>query len=528
MAKRAAAGRSSFFALGIGLLLGAAAVSQVQKQTRGPQSPPPLPKPGPEARLEPVTTRIVSSDGALLAFSQSAFEFGVDYAKVPESPAFWVDLAAATGIDAGELEPRGAASRYWKEPISPAAASLVRSANQVWKADGVSLKGVTVRRYPLGEATAALVGSVRNGVPVNGLERTLALQSKGGGTSPAELRLTIDSRLQLAALAAVRRAVLANNAVRGAAVVLDPKDGDVLASASWPTFDPEDPASGSDLDATTMLAFEPGSTFKVLTTALAIDQGLVHPSTTLYCSGQVVVGKHTIRCAHGAHGTLDTTGVVAQSCNVAAARWAMQIGHDGFRAAIARLGLLDKPGLGLPGERAGKVDDTETATRLQTANWGYGQAVTCVPVTLAAAYASLANGGSAPRPRLVSAVDGRELPAVPPVRFVSERTAGEVLRMMEAVVESDQGTGKHLRIPGYRLAGKTGTAQKLGRDKGKHVSNFVGFVPAEKPQAVILVMVDTPRNGQYYGGAVAGPPFREIAEAVIQRLGIPAERATVR
>lgn len=528
MARREASGRASFFAVGIALLLGTAAVSQVRKQTQGAPPPPPAPKPAAEAALRPVATRFVSRDGALLAFSQGAYEFGVDYAKVPGSPAFWADLASAAGIDASELEPRGAPSRYWKEPISPDAAARVRAANEAWKADGVSLRAVTVRRYPLGEATAALVGSVRDGLPANGLERTLALRTKGGGEAPVEVEVTIDSRLQLAALAAVRRAVQANNAVRGAAVVLDPKNGDLLASASWPTFDPDDPASGSDLDATTMLAFEPGSTFKILTTALALDKGLITPSTKVQCSGHVVVGKHTIHCSHGAHGTLDPTGVVAQSCNVASARWAMQIGHAEFRSAIARLGLLDKPGLGLPGERAGRVDDTETATRLQTANWGYGQAVTCVPVTLAAAYASLANGGAAPRPRLVRAIDGRELPTAPFVRFVTEETAGQVMRMMEAVVESDQGTGKHLRIPGYRLAGKTGTAQKLGREKGKHISNFVGFVPAEHPRAVVLVMVDTPRNGQYYGGSVAGPPFREIAEAIVQHLGIPPQRTAVR
>lgn len=329
-------------------------------------------------------------------------------------------------------------------------------------------------------------------------------------------------------MAAIRRAVESNRALRGAAVVMDPSTGDLLASASWPSFDPEEPAKGSDLDAATMLAFEPGSTFKILTTALALDRGIISPETKVQCGGQVTVGKHTIRCAHGAHGLLDPTGVVAESCNVAAARWAMQIGRPAFREAIEKLGLLDKPGLGLPAERAGSVDDKETAVRLQTANWGYGQAITCVPVTLAAAYCSLANGGLAPRPRLVQAHDGAELPVANGTQFVSAGTADRLLGMMEAVVESDQGTGKHLRIAGYRLGGKTGTAQKLGRDKGKYVSNFVGYVPADRPRAVILVMVDTPSNGAYYGGAVAGPPFREIAEAVIARLGIPPARRPVR
>lgn len=526
MAKKADVVRQSMLAAGMVLVLGAAGFSQVVAHTTGelPEDPTPAPKP---KGLQPVRTGIASSDGALLAFSQDAFEFGINYDQVPRSPAFFTDLAAALGKPVSELEPRGKQSRYWREPVSVEAGSRARAVQRRWKADGVSLRPVTIRRYPLGEAAAGLIGDVRNGTPANGIERALALDSKDG-EGPSEVVLTIDSKIQLAAMSAIRRAVVSNMAKQGAAVVVDPASGDLLAVAAWPTFDPDDPGKGTDLNAATMLAFEPGSTFKIITTALALDKGMISTDTTVNCPGSVVVGKHTIHCSHGAHGTISASDVVARSCNVAAARWGMQIGQEEMRESIDLLGLLDPPGLGLPGERAGSVNDRETATRLQAANWGFGQAMTCNPVALAAAYAGLANNGVISRPRLVARINGQDEPIREPRKVVSEQTAETMLDFMEQAVEGDHGTGKRLRISGYRLGGKTGTAQKLGAQKGKYVSNFVGYVPAHDTRAVVLVMVDSPTKGLYYGADVAGPVFQELAEVLIQRLGIPPSRRTGR
>lgn len=505
------------------VLLAIAGLSQVGAHTLGsiPEEPAPTPKP---RGLQPVRTSISTADGALLAYSQDAYEFGVNYEEVPSSPAFFIDLAAAVGKPVSEVEPRGAKSRYWREPVSLEAGARAKAVQARWKANGLSLRSVTVRRYPLGEAASGIVGDVRNGTPANGLERALALDA---GTAPghAEVVLTLDSKLQLAAVSAIRRAVTANKAKQGAAIVIDPASGELLAVAAWPTFDPVDPSKGTDLNAATMLAFEPGSTFKIITTALALDAGIIGRNTTVNCRGSVVVGKHTIHCSHGAHGTISASDVVARSCNVASAEWGMQLGRPAMREAIERLGLLDPPGLGLPGERAGSVSDKETATRLQAANWGFGQAMTYNPVALAAAYAGLANNGVVARPRLVVSMDGVEEPLREPRRVVKEETAATMLDFMEQAIESDRGTGKRLRIPGYRLGGKTGTAQKLGAQKGKYVSNFVGYVPAHDTRAVILVMVDSPSNGLYYGADVAGPVFQELAEAVVRRLRIPPTEA---
>ncbi|MCC6404150.1 MAG: penicillin-binding protein 2 [Fimbriimonadaceae bacterium] len=520
MAKQGGAVRQTFWAVCMGLLLCAAGLSQVAAQDGGTEPDPPAPAPKPVG-LQPVRTRIASSDGALLAFSQDAFEFGINYEKVPCSPAFFTDLAAAVGKPVSEIEPRGRLSRHWREPISVEAGTRARAVQKRWKADGVSLREITVREYPLGEAASGLVGDVRNGVPANGLERSLALDA-ADGAKLREIVLTIDSKIQLAAMSAIRRAVESNKAKQGAAVVIDPASGNLLAIAAWPTFEPGEPGKGTDLNAATMLAFEPGSTFKIITTALALNEGVIRAGSTVSCPGSVVVGKHTIHCSHGAHGLISASDVIARSCNVAAARWGMQIGHDRMRESIERLGLLDPPGLGLPGERAGSVDDRETATRLQAANWGFGQAMTCNPVALAASYAGLANGGAIARPRLVATVNGVDEPLLPPRPIFSEETAGTMLDFMEQAIESDHGTGKRLRVRGYRLGGKTGTAQKLGAQKGKYVSNFVGFVPAHDTRAVVLVMVDSPTNGLYYGADVAGPVFHELAEVLIQRLRIPS------
>ena len=182
--------------------------------------------------------------------------------------------------------------------------------------------------------------------------------------------------------------------------------------------------------------------------------------------------------------------------------------------------LLEKPGLGLPGEIAGSINRNDYATGLQLANFGFGQSMALTPVALIGAFGMLGNDGVLVRPRLVTKVG--DVVVVPPAgeRIVRSETAHEILKYMEAVIDSDSGTGKSMRIPGYRLGGKTGTAQRKNSGNG-YVASFVGFVPADKPQAVILVMVDNPKAGKIYGSLVAGPVFKELAGAVIRRYGLP-------
>ncbi len=495
---------------------------------------------------------VYSSDGKILAQSEDAYELGLHYTKMPKSPAFFAALSEATGLPASELQApsNDAAMRVWRTPLSVDKANEVRSVRRDWGADGVSLDRCQIRDYPFAEVAAGIVGAMRGDKPISGIEQSKDALMRGtdgqysgfidrSGTFVADkdqsyreksngenVTLTIDTTLQTAALQAVRNAVESNKAKSGCAVVVDPKTGDLLAVANWPTFDPEASWNpGDDFNMATMGAYEPGSTFKILTVAEGLECGALSPTDHDYCSGQMTVGKRVIHCAshegNRAHGDVDLAQAIAKSCNVSAARWALKIGHDRLLAFMDKLGIFEKTDIGLPSQRAGIYNRKDPATELQTATNGFGQSMSCVPVNLAAAYAMLANDGLMMKPRLIKQIGDQTIPAQPRGQMVSPQVAHTVVHFMESVIESDHGTGKTLRIPGYQLAGKTGTAQKVGTAEGKYVANFVGLVPSQNAKAVVLVMIDSPSAGQYYGAQVAGPVFVDIAKSVIRRFSIP-------
>jgi cell division protein FtsI/penicillin-binding protein 2 len=359
------------------------------------------------------------------------------------------------------------------------------------------------------------------------------VETKRSRRNGQSVSLTIDSTLQIAATQAVRQAVEKYHAERGVAIVMDPHTGSVRAMANWPTFDPNgsNAAMGkiSDLNPSFMSVYEPGSTFKVLTLAKALDSGVITDGTTVTCNLTLKLNKYwAIHCdkKHGAHGVCSLERAIAKSCNVSAATWALRVGYTDMVHYIEDLGLLQRPGSGLPGEVKGQFNYKEYAKPLQIAQLGFGQSINSTPLALCSAYAMIANGGIRMTPRLIDEVSGVRQPIQPGKQMVKPEVAAKVMHLMESVIQSDEGTGAKLRIPGYRLAGKTGTAQKFDKKThsmagGGHVASFVGFVPAQSPHAVILVMVDNPQGEQYYGGQVAGPVFRELAQALIRRDRIP-------
>lgn len=510
---------------------------------------------------------IWTSDGRLLAHDVEASELGVHFGMVPKTQGFFLDLSEASGIPAAEFERLASTAvgwRFWRDTLSPSRAAAILAVKTRWKADGVSLRRVGERRYPMREAAAGIVGYLQESEPKAGIElsqndvlrgrdgRTVGLVDRMGAFLPMRLDgrtvarkdgddvvLTIDSQLQLAAGTAIRNVVESNGASGGAIVVLDPKTGDIWAMAHWPSLDPMrlgEPVLGGDRPSSLNLAYqglyEPGSTFKILTLAEALELGVTTPNEVIHCSGSLRVhGRSHIRCAaHGgvrAHGPVDPEQAIARSCNVAASTWALRIGHERMVAFLDKTGLLTRTALGLPFEQRGRFDRDAYAKPLQIANVGFGQALTATPVALTAAFASIANHGVRMQPRLIRRVGDREVPIEPGERLFRPEVADTVLEFMESVVESDIGTGNRLRIPGYRLAGKTGTAQKTDpttrRIGGGYIASFIGMVPAREPQAVVLVIVDHPKGGMFYGGQVAGPVFVEMASAIIRRKGIPPD-----
>ncbi|MDI9639951.1 penicillin-binding protein 2 [Kamptonema cortianum] len=504
-----------------------------------------------ERRDPPRRGAIFTSDGKVLAESQSAFEFGIFYDRVPKSPAFFAALADATEFSIDELRRPallGQPSKIWREPVVGVRAERIRQVMSRWRADGISLVRVLERSYPMGELASNVVGAVRNGEPLTGLEKSQndVLTGKAGKATGfvdrtgvfmpidtenmiermngADLTLTIDSDLQADAARSIREAVEKNRATSGVAVVVEPDTGNILAMASWPTFEPRGKiVDGSDVNYPVMSRYEPGSTFKIMTLGKALDTGAADFGGQMQCSGRLQIASwKTISCDHGAHGLVDWDKAIAESCNVAAATWALNMRREHMIELIEGMGLLQKPGLGLPGEIRGHYDFEDYSKRVQLATNGFGQSLNATPVALANSYAALANGGIRMKPRLIARVGEKPTEIAQAGRVVSKDSADELMRIMVKTIEEEYGTGHSLRISGYRLGGKTGTAQKIagGRLVG-HVSNFVGFVPAEKPRAVVLIMVDEPKAGAIYGGVVAGPVFSELAKSIIRRYNIP-------
>lgn len=506
---------------------------------------------------------IFTSDGKPIALDDEHYRLDVTVSRVPKSDGFFSDLAAASGVPASELAQLvidGQGTKCWDRTMGAEQTRAVQAVKTKWRADGISLTPSGARDYPLAEAASGVVGRTRDGRAESGIELafdkqlsgidglTVGLVDRTGAFLPMRLDAdtvarrdgvsvvtTLDSSLQQVATAALKQAVESNKADRGVAIVMTVDDFKIRAMANWPSFEPtETPgatlsAKRSDFNANYMGRLEPGSTFKVLTLALAMDRGLVQPNETINCRGSLQVwSTKRVSCAmhHGsnAHGTLTPEGAIAKSCNVAAATWAGRLGRDAFIGSLERMHLLEKPGLGMPGEVPGYIDRDDYATGLQLATFGFGQSMTLTPVGLIGAFGMLGNGGVLLRPSLIERVGEESAKKQVGERVMREETANRILGFMERVIDSDAGTGKSLRIPGYRLGGKTGTAQKAGSGHG-YVSNFVGFVPAENPKVVILVMVDNPQAGRYYGASVAGPVFKELAGAAIRRYRLPPSSA---
>lgn len=493
---------------------------------------------------------ILSADGEVLAQSVTDYEFSVDYKNVPRTAAFFNELADAAGVSAIELQV-GAQSKMgrlsYREYLPEDRRVLVEKVRRKWRADGVSLRKREIRTFPMGSAASGIVGLVRNGEGVAGLERGqerilegrngkreglvdadgsfLPLRMTDASTERMDgkdIQLTIDSQLQRDAALEIRRAVETYHAVSGSAVIMDPLTGDILAMANWPAYDPSVNEEAKDYNPCIHAFYEPGSTFKVMTLAEALEKGLTSPSEVIHCTVRKTYKHSSISCdtSHGSHGDVNPEMAIAKSCNVAAATWALRIGRQDMYSLIDDSGLSGRPNLGFAKEASGLLDRKPGGPFHQLMNLGFGQALSATPVGLASAFSTLANDGVRMQPRLIRSIGGQEVPVKVAKRLFSSETARETMHLMEAVIGREEGTGHKLRIPGYRLAGKTGTAQKVGSGGG-HIANFVGYVPAEKPKAVILVMVDAPKGAAYYGGTVAGPVFRELAKSVVRRYRIP-------
>src|SRR3984885_3304517 len=340
----------------------------------------------------------------------------------------------------------------------------------------------------------------------------------------ASVTLTIDETIQYIAEKELARAISETHAKAGTVVVEDPNSGELLAVANWPAFDPNDAGAYSAearIDRAVASAYEPGSTFKVLTLTGAIENGVATPDELVDCQmGQIMVSGRLIH-DWKRFGVLSVREILEHSSDVGAIKVALRLGAPRFYDAIRAFGIGEATGIELPGENRGLLRPIENWSASSIGSLAMGQEVSVTPIQIVSAISAVANGGTLYRPHIVKEIDGGEAGALPqglsPQQATDARTAATMREMMEGVVL--EGTGKPARLDGYTAAGKSGTAQKIAPAAGRYSatqynSSFVGFAPVNSPVISILVVLDSP-VGVHHGGEVGGPVFKRIAEQVL-------------
>jgi stage V sporulation protein D (sporulation-specific penicillin-binding protein) len=361
-------------------------------------------------------------------------------------------------------------------------------------------------------------------------------QSQRGYVPPSQgknLTLTVDEVIQFICERELDSAVEKSNAAGGLAIVMDPNNGDILAMAMRPTYDPnkydEYPVANRRITAVAD-SFPPGSTFKPITAAAALECGAVTSNDTFYCGGSTKVLSETLYChVESGHGSQTFAEVIKNSCNVGFIQIALRTGLGNFYKYLDLFGVTSATGVDLPGEVSGILPAEENATTLDLACMSYGQTLQLTPLQLISSISAIANGGYTVVPHIVRQVtdaDGNVVEEKPSskVRQVITRETSEELRAALELVVSE-GTGKLAYVPGYRLAGKTGTANKVVNGvlvQGKYMAWFIGFAPANDPKLAFLVMIDEPK-GAYYGGQIAAPVFSGVMRDVLRYLEVPPQ-----
>lgn len=501
---------------------------------------------------------IVDQTGAPLAITTDVPSVFANPSAIVDVPATVAALAPVLEMSPQALEARLTGGRYFvwlKRHVADTVGDGVRALKLI----GVGVTQEPRRAYPNKEVAAPVIGMAGlDGRGLEGIEKQLdhellgapqmvrALRDARGrsvlsGASQQELKsrgaevtLTLDLQVQHMAEQALAQAVATTHAQGATAVVLDVHTSEILAMAMAPA----EVSQGSSSQGPQWLRnraitdmLEPGSTLKPLVVAAALDAGAVTPYTKVFCeNGRLAFKGHTISDT-SPHGNLTLTEVIAKSSNIGMAKVSALLGKQNLEFALRRLGFGKKTGVEFPGESAGMLRASGSWSELEGATIAFGQGMASTLLQLAAAYRVLAADGIYREPRLLRQIlraDGSVLPLPPPVErpVMSMDAARRVTRMLEAAITPVGGTGRLAAVSGYRVAGKTGTAQKAdllkrGYSSDKYVALFAGYLPAEAPRVVIVVAVDEPKTN-HYGGTVAAPVFAQIGAATMQRLGVLA------
>jgi len=446
----------------------------------------------------------------------------------------------------GELARRDTGFVYLARRVPAQATDRLRA----MKIDGLDFAPGALRTYPRGVLAAQVLGAV--GVDGNGLfgleyAHDKALRGRDGvqrrvmdGSRQAietrdtkkaiaggAMALTIDAEIQQRTEDVLQGVGDEYHPKGATAIVTNPKTGAVLAMANWPKVDANEPGSAPAAaiqNRAVGMTYEPGSTFKAFTVAAALEDKKVTPTTSFNLAPTIQIADRVINESHDRGWvTLDTAGILAQSSNVGAITIGQRLGAKRFSQWVDRFGFGQRTGVDLPGEERGLITPLADYSGASMGNMPMGQGELVTPMQMMGAYGAIANGGLLTKPHVVNSVDGKPTTSGGSTRVISAETAASVRRMLTGVFEAG-GTASEVTIPGYQLAGKTGTSNKIDPTTGKYsesqyVASFVGMAPAENPELLVSVIVDEPQ-GDIYGGSVAAPAFGKIAAFALPYLRI--------
>jgi cell division protein FtsI (penicillin-binding protein 3) len=487
--------------------------------------------------------KITDRNGQVLASSVPVRAIWAIPDDVLEAPAGKLqDLAKMLDMSERDLRKKLDSDRsfvYLKRQVE------VETADKIVK---LGIAGVHTRReykrfYPEGEVMAHVVGFTnvedagqegmelafqKNLAGVNGSRRVIKdrlgrvvedIESVREPHDGKDLALSLDRKIQYIAFSKLKEAVDKHKAKAGAIVVLDAKSGELLALANLPTYNPNDRSglNGAQLRNRVLTdTFEPGSTMKPFTVALALENKIVTPSTIIQTApGRITIGKATIGDAH-AHGPLSVAEVIEKSSNVGTAKIALQMQPQEMWEMFTTVGFGQQPKIGFPGAVAGRVRPFKSWRPIEQATMSYGHGISVSLIQMARSYMIFARDGDMIPITLQKSTDQ-------PIsqRVISEKTARTMRSMLE-LAAGPNGTAPKAQVPGYRVGGKTGTAYKVlnGKYVNKYVASFVGFAPVSNPRIIVAVMIDEPSNGQHYGGDVAAPVFSAVTANALRALNV--------
>ncbi len=518
-------------------------------------------------RVSPRRGVIVDRNGQPLAISVPVPSIYALRDQVPNKKSAARDLARPLNQDPGTLYTRlsrGSGFVWLSRMVEPAVAQQVRAMG----IKGVGLKTESRRYYPNTDLAGSVLGFVGTDRGLEGLENSLEEHLRGGDgvrvlnldargekmTSASAwekppavgstVQLTLDRNIQFFVEQSLRKGCIDFGATGGAAIILESSTGRILAMASYPSLNPNDFGKFDQAayrNKAISLVYEPGSTFKVITVAAALEENIFDEMDILFCNNGRYEMADVVINDHVPHGWLTLMGIIRKSSNIGASKVGLELGKEKLGGYIKAFGFDRKTGVLLPGEGQGILRDEKKWTQVDLANISFGQGVGVTPLQMVNAINALATGGELLKPYIVEKISSSSGEVIlhnrPGVhrRVISEGTAKKVMRMMETVTESG-GSGVKAAISGYRVAGKTGTAQKFELAKKeysgeKFIASFTGFIPSRDPVITCIVVVDEPKE-KIYGGTVAAPIWRDMVVKTLKYLQVapsgPEELSPVR